>query len=70
MVTGLIGYRSMYYVVRPKIMLTGRRAYYVTGAEEMYQSHSHCVALSSGVALENLLYSELPVFSKAARRPR
>ena len=67
-VMGLIDCRSMYYVVRPTIMQTTRRAYYEIDADGMYQSHSHCAALFYGVALEKLLYSELPVLQK--RRPQ
>ena len=69
-VMGLIDCRSMYYVVRPTIMQTTRRAYYEIDADGMYQTHNLCAAPSSDDALEKLLFSERPVFPKAARRRR
>ena len=60
----------MYCMACTTVMLTYLRAYYEIDADEMYQANNHCAALFSDVALEKLLYSERPVLSKAARRPR
>ncbi len=69
-ITGLIGYSSISDVVRPTVMSTYLRAYYIIDADGTYQLHNLRAALISVGALEKLLFSERPVFPKAARRPR
>ena len=58
-IMGLRGFSSMYYVVRAAVMLTYLRAYYKADAGGMYQSLNHCAVLTSVVALEKLLFSEM-----------
>ena len=58
-VTGLVGFSGISDGVRPTVMLTGRRTYYVIYADGTYQSLNHCAARSSVGALEKLLFSEM-----------
>ncbi len=60
----------MYCMACTTVMLTYLRAYYERYADGMYQAHNLRIELFSDDALEKLLFSELPVFPKAARRRR